>query len=148
IAPRTGTNPITGTPLAPPSATSPTAQPINGHEWNIQYNDDLQYACIYPLPPGSEHDCTVALHCDCYAYSEGNLDPVCQNSAGKYGTTQYAVKAYPGTRHLEVLKGLGSQGLTTSICAAQTTTAGTPSYGYTPVIDALVARAKVSLSPP
>ena len=48
IDPRTGTNPITGAAIAPPSA-SVGANPINGHEYDNPKRCDLQYACIFPL---------------------------------------------------------------------------------------------------
>jgi hypothetical protein len=47
IPPRSGVNPITGDAIKPPGNTS---NPINGSEYSNLNQDDLQYACIFPLP--------------------------------------------------------------------------------------------------
>src|SRR5262249_12478360 len=66
IDPRKGTNRATATLLIDPaSAKTSRDNPINGHEWDISgRRDDLQYACIFPLP--APKDCsTSAANCDC-----------------------------------------------------------------------------------
>ncbi|HEY4122257.1 MAG TPA: hypothetical protein VGM56_30525, partial [Byssovorax sp.] len=60
LDPRTGTNPISGTPILP--TTSTTLNDINGHEWDTN-GGDLQTACIFPLPVS--RDCSaVPDQCD------------------------------------------------------------------------------------
>jgi hypothetical protein len=58
---------------------------------------------------------------------------------------QVRAKGYPGTRHLQVLQGLGNQGMVSSICAAQMTTPSAADYGYRPVVSSVVERMKLSL---
>jgi hypothetical protein len=57
-------------------------------------------------------------------------------------------KAYPGLRHLEVLKGLGDQGIVASVCPAQSNDPSSTDYGYRPAIGALVDRLKEALKTP
>jgi hypothetical protein len=107
--------------------------------------DDLQYACIFPLP--SPRDCALRNpntdNCDCYS---GVLDrPICEQTPGVTppGTTQYWAKAYPAVRELQVLKDFGAQttnSVVASICARNTTNADRPDFGYRPAIAALIER--------
>ncbi len=135
--PRSGTNPITGTTIAPPTA-GPDADPISGHEQPPQI-DNLQYACIFPLlapMPGST-SCV-----------EPDGDPLCQDPSGAYGTTQHRAKAYPGLRELSVLQGVGEQAIVASVCPAnmdEATQETAPDFGYTPAIGALVDQLKGKL---
>jgi hypothetical protein len=140
VSPRVGTNPATGSPLAPPEATSPTANIINGHERIVAKGDDLQYACIYPRPVPK--DCAaVEEDCECIT---GNFEtnPVCQRADGGYGTVQFAHRAVPATRSLSVLRGLGEQGVAASICAPVTTNLSDPVFAYRPAVDALLRAAR------
>ncbi len=141
VDPRTGSNPITGDPVAPPSA-GPTQNPINGHEWTITDRDDLQYACIFPLE--APKDCSAGGVCDC---GSGNAadKPLCQDPAtGQSSPTQYFAKAYPGLRELAVLKGVGDAGIVASVCP-KIQDGANPEYGYNPALDAIVERIKVRL---
>ncbi len=52
---------------------------------------------------------------------------------------QLRAKAYPGVRELEVLQGLGSQGIVASICPGNFDTQA-PDYGYNPAVGAIVER--------
>src|SRR5690606_124127 len=73
-------------------------------------------------------------------------DPLCQDPATHaFGKTQYSAKAYPGTRHLQVAKGLGEQAIVASICPANLEDATAPDYGYRPAIGALIERLKTRL---
>jgi hypothetical protein len=143
-SPRSGAGPLTGS-LAPPSA-GPGANVANGHEWLPQRNEDLQYACIFELPVS--RDCTLLQpddprNCDCRTERDpqGTRNPLCQNpTTGVYGNDQFYAKAYPGKRHLQVLKGIGDHGVTTSICSRNTTDSGAPDYGYRPVVRSLLER--------
>ena len=80
------------------------ANPINGREYATHQgsgtDDDLQYACIFPLP--EQRDCTDPNRsddCDCADVEHDK--PLCEVSPGvdPPGTTQYWAKAYPGLRH-------------------------------------------------
>lgn len=124
--PRTGTSPITGVTLAPPS--SPLANPINGNEYTT--TDDLQYACIFDLPDELHRDCQDG-RCECF--SPENDNPLCaQNPDGSGRTLQVRARALPGLRQLSVLQQLGSQAVVGSACAAQTNDPNAPDYGYRP----------------
>jgi hypothetical protein len=61
---------------------------------------------------------------------------------------QYWGKAYPGTRQLEVLRGLGPQAVVGSICASNTTAPDAADFSYRPSIAALVDSMEASLSRP
>jgi hypothetical protein len=135
IDPRTGTTPGTGEALAPPSAGY-LANSVNGHEGAILSRDDLQHACIFPIP--TPVVCTSALNCDCYGLPAGEDNPVCQAPDGTYGSTQYFAKAYPGLRHLSVIKGLGDRAAVASICAKNLTDDTRRDFGYRPAVDALM----------
>ncbi|MDI3290603.1 hypothetical protein [Polyangium sp. 15x6] len=139
VAKRAGTNPITGHALV--DANAPTKNPINGHERTIA-GDDLQYACIFPLPKGQERDCTdeTLPGCDCKATDNDN--PVCAPNpmAGGAPTLQVRAKAYPSLRQLAVMKGLGEQAVVASVCPASIEDASGPGAGYRPAVDALHAR--------
>lgn len=146
--PRDGTNPITGDAVAPPSATSASANAINGHEWNTfsDSNGDLQYACVFQLK--DVRDCSGPVGgCDCYsAATNDGQNPLCQGADGQYGPIQQKAKGYPGLRQLAVLKGLSDQGIVASVCPAQVTDPSSKDYGYTPAIGAIVDRLKHKLS--
>ncbi len=81
---RTGTNPVANIGTSPANSMDPKANPINGHEQNIPGFDDLQYACIFPLP--KPRDCMPNdAACGCSADKMGNSDaliaansPLCQ----------------------------------------------------------------------
>ncbi len=139
VDPRSGKNPVTDDPVAPPGS-SPTANPINGHDWSIPDRDDLQYACIFPLPV--PRDCSdPSSACDCSAGQAADK-PLCQDpQTGQVAATptQFYAKAYPGLRELEVLKEYGGNAFAASICPKILDT-GNPDYGYAPAFDAIVGR--------
>lgn len=158
VTPRSGTNPITHDAIMPPDSVKPDASPINGHEQNVPNHDDLQYACTFALttPRQCPQDDNA---CDCSAKTrDGKADlttvnaansPLCQPRAGGAPSTQqnYA-KAYPGTRELEVLRGLNDQGIVASICPKVTESAdpgSDPSYGYNPAVGAIIDRLAIEL---
>ena len=128
---------------------------INGREYSTldvvmgqnDTPDDLEYACIFPL--ATPRDCTqrdpATDACDCF---QGELDrPLCEQQPGVStpGTTQYWAKAYPGGRHLEVLKGYGANSIVASICARNVDNPNAADYGYRPAIAAIVDRLKEQL---
>lgn len=141
VDPRAGVDPVTGEVPAPTTSTNGDASRINGHEWNISGRNDLQYACVFPLP--APRDCTVSpVFCDCTQPQE---NPLCQGPDGSYGTKQYRAKAYPAPRILSVMRGLGSRSVVTSICAAEVGNTASPVFGYRPAVDAIVAAMLPSL---
>jgi hypothetical protein len=141
---RSGTNPATNSQLAGASAGTPTTNPVNGHEWDIQGRNDLQYACIFKIP---QRDCTNnPISCDC-AEADGMNNPLCQADGGGYGKIQYRAKAYPGRRQLAVLHGLDpNQAIAASICPANTENANADDYGYRPAIGTIIDRLRAVLA--
>ncbi|MBE7481579.1 MAG: hypothetical protein HS104_16560 [Polyangiaceae bacterium] len=138
VLPRSGSHPATGVPLVGPDG--PGTHPVNGHEWNTG-GEDLQYACIYPL--AKPRDCTTtSADCDCTEVTTGDpsKNPLCQDPAtGQYGTTQHFAKAYPGTRQLEVLRGVGDSAIVASICPKLSSgDSAAPSFGYNPAVESIV----------
>ncbi len=177
-APRSGTNPRTGEAIAAPESAMRDANAINMHEWLA--TGDLQYACTFDLSqPLSEGATSAAIDClvDCAVEPEPSvcerrlascacttrdtpevtLSPLCQDPVtGAYGTTQYAAKAYPSVRQLELLRlfhqrasapGLSDNAVVASICPKNLDIAERMSsgYGYNPATNALVSRMKDKL---
>ncbi len=153
ILPRSGTNPTTGDPTAPPGSPNQT-NPINGHERTIVGQDDLQYACVFPLLPGTERDCgpNSAYESDgidgaCACALATNDDPLCEPNPLDEAkpTLQVRAKAYPSLRELAVLRGAGSQGVVASVCPAQLADQTAADFGYRPAIGAILDRLKSSI---
>lgn len=142
IEPRSGTNPLTGDAIGPVGSAAGTT-PINGHEYSIPDNADLQYACIMPLL--SPKNCSSPSQpCECNDPS--NDSPLCQDpSNDQFGTTQFFTKAYPGRRPLQVLRALEHQGIVGSICSPQINDPTSPDYAYDAMFDAVAATVKRSV---
>lgn len=139
-SPRTGsspTGPLVGPTNAPRFGTA-GANAGDGHEWNNVAQGDLEYACIFPLATPRDDSVNTGLGTDCYDSDPNDFNPLCQNSDGTYGTTQYFAKGYPGLRELGVLQGLGKNGIVSSICARNTTDDTAPDYGYAAAGNALL----------
>jgi hypothetical protein len=124
---------------------------INGREYDTAQDlpvgvpNDLQYACISPLP--RPRDCDASDRnstCDC---GGGIESPLCERAPadGVSGDTQYWAKAYPGSRQLEVLRAYGENSIVASICARNVSDPERPDFGYRPAISALVDRLKEKL---
>lgn len=164
---RSGVNPATQEPLAPPTAGF-MANSINGHEWNPLEGSDLQYACIFKLAQPTEcptYEQSIANekaqmarqpNCDCSLY--GNTDdleyntPLCQSQQG-YGMTQTYAKAYPGIRELQALELFSEvnptkNSIVASICPKEPDDAGKPDFGYRPAVATIVDRLKEQLQEP
>lgn len=120
------------------------ADPINGHDWTIVRQNDLEYACTFELP--EPRDCGVEkAGCDCNQMSFGDNNPLCQAKDGSYGLTQYFAKGYPGSRELEVLRGIGDNAIVASICARNLKDEAPGDFGYRPAVSAIVDRLKVTI---
>jgi len=142
IDPRTGVDGQTPpAPLASPSAGY-QANPVNGHEWVNTAGDDLQYSCIFPIPMARDCDMLAQQSpqpgCDCKPGTASDENPLCQTTTGTYSTLQLFAKAYPPLRELEVIQGLGANGLTASICARNLTDDSRQDYAYRPATDLLL----------
>ncbi|MES1187414.1 MAG: hypothetical protein ABUL60_26590 [Myxococcales bacterium] len=141
---RSGANPITGDAIAPSTSTT-LANPINGHEQANMGNRDLQYACIFKL--GTPLLCDQAAFdadkgCDCFAEDQVYNRPLC---GGAGGLTQSYAKAYPGTRHLQVLKEFKDNSIVASICPKIADDKTKADYGYNPAVKAIIDRLKEAL---
>jgi hypothetical protein len=118
------------------------ANAINGHEYVNADQDDLQYACIFPLPEA--RDCTQAVTknpspgCDCRPGHEADNNPLCQQANGQYSTNQTFAKAYPSLRELQVLKDFGPNAIVASVCPRNVNDPAAQDHGYRPAVDALV----------
>ncbi len=145
FAPRSGTNPVTGDAIAS-AGSGYLANPINGHEYSNPQQSDLQYACIFELP--QSRDCTNPNEIACDCDDPNNDNPLCQAPNGQFGTTQYFAKAYPARRELQVLKGLGAQGVVGSICPAQLDDATGSDHGYRPTVAAIAEAVRSALGAP
>jgi hypothetical protein len=154
VAPRsaiTTGNPLGSAALPQSPASGPRANPINGHEWEPQFdtppNADLQYACVFSLP--ASRQCTPAnTACDCNGTPGTRFNPLCQDeTTGAYSTWQARAKGYPGTRQLRVIQGLGDQGIAASICPKTLDPAKTNDrdYGYRPTVQTLIEGFKRAL---
>jgi hypothetical protein len=138
-----------------PRAGVAAGNDINGREYDSVFSsgtapDDLQYACIFPLPV--PRDCASldpnVSACDCF---DGDRDrPLCEQTPGssEAGSLQYWGKAYPSTRQLELLRGAGERAVVTSICARNTGDASASDFSYRPALAALVDGMEASLSQP
>ena len=124
--------------IAPRSGLLP-GDPYNGGDRTISSNDDLQYACIFPL--ATPRDCSVPDFVACDCADPNNNNPLCAPDPNTgVRTMQVAAKAYPSPRTMQVIKGLGNQGVLTSICPAEIDDSSRTDYAYRPVVRALVER--------
>ena len=141
---------------------------INGSDWTTKRvkgagtAQDLEYACIFALPDDEDpRDCDAIIKaagtsCECADDAEDSKNPLCaipkdpaNRATGTFGSfdpkhLQYRAKAYPGTRYLEVLRGVGEQAIVASICAANLDPKkkDAADYGYRPAVAAIVDRLK------
>jgi hypothetical protein len=137
------------------------------HEWNTAYQD-LEYACVFPLPAPRACACdsTSTSYASCKYENPNDCCDLTFNVDGRgnassgaefnrplcQGNKQIAAKAYPGLREIAVLHdyalGVGSsatavQGnsIVTSICPKDLTgDASSAGYGYNPVMDSITQR--------
>jgi hypothetical protein len=147
-------NPFSTNTLAPDTSQNPKANAINGHEQNVAELDDLQYACIFPLPSPktctqgtTECDCSPSVNGDTTAITTYN-SPVCNPPGGGAPTpTQNYAKAYPALRELWVASQLGSRSVVSSICARNTSDNTRSDYAYQPAFASIGRRVAATLAP-
>jgi hypothetical protein len=143
-------HPLVDEALAPASSLNPSANAINGHESVNVRSGILQVACTFPL--ATPRLCQQASFdaergCRCYEGDGLYNNAACQPpGGGQPGTTQYLDYAYPGTRHLQLLKALGDNAVTASICP-KITDPDQADYGYRPAMKALAARLERAFNP-
>jgi hypothetical protein len=143
-------HPLVTASLTPSDSTNPQANVINGHE-NVNVGSrSLQQACIFPL--ATPKLCDQAAQdadssCRCYADDAPYNNAICQPpGGGAAGTTQYYASAYPGIRHLQLLKALGNNAVTGSICP-KITAPDAADYGYQPIMKVLATRLESAFNP-
>jgi hypothetical protein len=143
--PRSGTDPITGIAMFPPSTPNGAGNALNDHERTISSPaEDIEYACTFPIL--NPIDCSDPnAVCDCQGGPSDN--PLCapNPSDGMKRTLQVAAKAYPGIKELAIARGMGDQGIAASICAKQVKDNTQPDYGYRPAVRAIIDRLKQAL---
>jgi hypothetical protein len=115
--------------------------------------DDLQYACIFPLPAPRDCGLLDPNNDNCNCYESDNDRPLCEQTPGVTppGLVEYWAKAYPGSRQLQVLKDFGAQtsnSVVASICARNTTDASRSDYGYRPAMAAIIERLQAASGGP
>ncbi|MDD9946429.1 MAG: hypothetical protein OXU20_35620 [Myxococcales bacterium] len=147
---RSGVHPITGELVQPATTRNRLANQINGHEMALlarpleELRSDLQYACIFPL--SRPRDCSQSgPGCDCGQTPEVQRKPICQRPDGSYGPFQWAGKAFPGVRQLEVVRRLPRNRIAASICARNVSDDSRQDFGYRPALEALVDRLRLGL---
>lgn len=124
-------------------STDPRANAINGHEQIDLSHSDLQYACTFPLDV--QRRCDQAAFdadqgCDCFAEDLVYNRSLCQPPEGGLpDIVQRSAKAYPGLRHLQVLKEVGDAAIVASICP-KVLDKSDEDYGYNPAVKALIDR--------
>jgi hypothetical protein len=92
-------------------------------------NNELQYACIFPLP--APRNCEDPLQPSCDCTDPANDNPLCaDNPMGVGKTLQVNAKAYPGLRHLQLLRSLGGRGVVGSVCPPQLSDPNALGFGY------------------
>ncbi len=108
----------------------------NGGDRSISTTNptDLQYACIFDLPMSNPAGT------DCKPGTEAD-NPLCTAGA----EPQIKAKAYPCLRELSVIHGLGSQGITASICPQNVSDNTKANYGYRPAVGTIIDRLKAKL---
>jgi hypothetical protein len=152
-SPRSGTDPITGAAIAPPTTQNGEGPMVGGslvndHEFTIASPPGfIEYACVFPLlapiDEGAQGDPTLG---DCGGRPD-NDNPLCSPNPndGMQRTLQTKAKAYPGLKELAIAKGMGDQGIAASICAKQLTDSSASDFGYRPAVSALLDRLSSTL---
>jgi hypothetical protein len=128
-----------------PSSATRLENPINGHE--SVGGTEPQYACTFPKTPTTcAGDGSNGPPCDCLSKDSALNRSLCE------GTVQTHAKAFPGTRQLEVLRGVGMRtknAIVASICPKVTDAAdpaADPDYGYNPAVAAVIERLKEQIA--
>jgi hypothetical protein len=140
------------------------------HEWTTAYQD-LEYACIFPLPQSKPCACdsTKSDYASCKYQNPNDCCDLTFSVDGRTTTqpaggtafnkplctanTQVNAKGYPGLREIGVLHDYATKApvqgnsIVASICPAdvKSTDKAGPGYGYNPAVAALVTRLKEKL---
>ncbi|MEM9693209.1 MAG: hypothetical protein AAGA56_11735 [Myxococcota bacterium] len=153
-SPRTGVSPATEASLNAPGTVDTSLQLPNGSEYDTRNDQgafaDLQHACIFDLVNPVENGP------DCGDAGDFENNPLCfgdQDGSGveTFGTTQYRAKAFPSTRQLQVLRGVGSNGIVGSICPLtidpddRDREGIRQAFGYRPAVQAIIERLSAEL---
>ncbi|MBI2394101.1 MAG: hypothetical protein HYV09_31305 [Deltaproteobacteria bacterium] len=113
--------------------------PVHGGDRDVPDGDDLQYACIAERAR-DENGCWPDGH-DCDGDDAHLTNPLCVPAQPKSctkptsGPAQRYFKAYPGLRHLRIVKDLGASGFVASICAKS----------YRPALDGITQKIRATL---
>lgn len=88
--------------------------PINGNDFET-FQKDLQYACVFDLPPELHRQCDPEEGSGCKTPCDGQSTdkPICSPSDP---LLQIRANAYPGVRQLQVAKALAERALVVPIC--------------------------------
>jgi hypothetical protein len=105
---------------------------------------DLEYACIFPLPEPRNCENEDAQTCDC---ASDSAKPLCEERPGVDAPShiQHWAKAYPGLRELDVLRGFGKNSIVASICARNVNDLERRDFGYRPAIASILERLEEQL---
>jgi hypothetical protein len=148
---RSGKNPLTNESIVGAESTDPSANSINGHEFNT-LQMELQYACTFELPEPVVCDSEVNQSggsCYCFEDQLTMNSPLCNPPGGGAATTtQHGSKASPALRELRVARELGRRTVLGSVCSRNTKDDSRSDYGYRPIMDALGRRVAATLEKP
>ncbi len=144
VKPRTGRP----TPSTTPGDNFDSSNKLR--DWDTK-NQDLQYACTFPLAADVQCGAANKEVCDC---DGAKNPPLC-----KAATTQSRAKAYPTQRQFRVVHALKDQGIISSLCpltvgegaaekqeAKEVDGKPNPRYGYRPAVKSIVDRLKNALA--
>jgi len=133
----------------PPNLDRAAWNPINGHEqYPGSLRDDLQFACTFSLQTAVACTPENGDSCRCNANELEYESPLCDYSDGPDAGVQVMTGAYPSLRNLQVLKDLGDQAVTTSICPKSVVSNDPemdPTYGYNPAMAAIASRMREAM---
>jgi hypothetical protein len=149
VAERGGENPITFEQTVPATSQSPRASKINGHEHLNVADDQLQYACTFPLAAPRPCDAAGTTSCACSEADIAKNSALCQPPAGgASGSTQYYAGGYPGTRFLQLIKNAGQEiGSSVASICPKSIDESSPSYGYLPAMNGLASSIREQTRP-
>lgn len=145
--PQLPSNPLMRESVSPRAGVQPGGP--NGREYATDAAlpgtpQDLEYACIFPLPEQRDCENEDVQTCDCAADIE---KPLCEEhpAVDRPSKIQHWAKAYPGLRELDVLRGFGENSIVASICARNVSDLERRDFGYRPAIASILERLEEQL---